>query len=343
MKKISFIIPVYNDKIDDIKNAIDSIVKQNIKQFEIIIINDGSKDKAIDEYCHKISQEQNYIKYIYQENSGSAVARNSGLDAATGEFISFVDADDFLSDDYSGNLKKCLDDENDVSVFDYSLLTSVECIRKSIKNKLNKEKIYKNILFDPNEYNDFMFGSIWGKLFKKSFLEENNIRFIPRLRKAQDRMFMLTVFCYAKQVKYYPFNSYIYRANIQSITHKMNYNMIEYYKYLYDDVLSFCTEKNINKDCYKYFTYYVINELLLLSIFHIDNKKKNGEVKKEYKKVYKEFNLKNALNELRYSDFASTKDKIKLFLFKTNMIFLLRIYFKLIQHKHNKKTLNKGE
>ncbi|WP_161945606.1 glycosyltransferase, partial [Streptococcus suis] len=95
-KKFSFIIPIYNTGIEIIEKCICSILGQRINNFEIILVNDGSSDKVIDDFCKELESTESGLIYIYQENQGSAVARNKGLDMATGDYIFFVDADDTL-------------------------------------------------------------------------------------------------------------------------------------------------------------------------------------------------------------------------------------------------------
>ena len=95
MEKISFIIPFYDVEKDELLNCVNSIVDEKFSNYEIIIVNDGYNNDEIIETCQKICSNKN-IKYLYQENSGSAVARNYGIDSSEGEFIMFLDADDML-------------------------------------------------------------------------------------------------------------------------------------------------------------------------------------------------------------------------------------------------------
>src|SRR3989338_8307313 len=95
--KISVIIPVYNAR-KFLKTSVDSVLGQNYKNIEIILIDDGSTDKS-GEICDDYAKKDRRIKVIHQKNSGPAAARNTGIENAKGEFLFFADADDFLEKD----------------------------------------------------------------------------------------------------------------------------------------------------------------------------------------------------------------------------------------------------
>ena len=96
MKKISIIVPVYNTKEKYLKKCLDSLISQTIQpQIEIIIVDDGSK-KDIAELCDAYAQKYEYIKVIHQNNQGLAMSRNNGMKQAKGEWIMFVDSDDWV-------------------------------------------------------------------------------------------------------------------------------------------------------------------------------------------------------------------------------------------------------
>lgn len=342
MDSISFIIPIYNVNVGNLKKCIDSITKQNFNNYEILLINDGSSDLEIEKKCKEFQKENSRIKYFYEDNSGSAVARNKGLDEAEKEYIVFVDADDMLTDNYRELLNTIHDKNFEFIILDYCYWNQNEEKIFSFSEEndfINKKNdILANIMFYPEKMNNFMFGSIWAKVFSKKFLNKNDIRFIPELRKAQDRRFMLEVIYKSKRILYYPIFAYKYRANEKSITHKINYKMIDYYYFLYKEMEKFCVIYNIEGYCSKFLQYNIVNELVLLTVFHINNKKHYREIKKEYKQIYQQFKLKESLTNIKIKDIPSTKGKIKLFLYKMNWIYLLNKLFRIQQRKKNKNN-----
>ncbi|MCR5506573.1 MAG: glycosyltransferase, partial [bacterium] len=98
MKKISVIIPVYNVELY-LSQCLESIINQTYKNLEIILVNDGSKDSSID-ICKAYVKKDKRIKYIYQKNMGLSASRNTGIKNATGDYIHFIDSDDYIPLDY---------------------------------------------------------------------------------------------------------------------------------------------------------------------------------------------------------------------------------------------------
>lgn len=346
MENISFIVPIYNVDISNLKYCIQSICNQNFKNYEIVLINDGSTNLEIEKICKNYTKSNKNIKYIKQKNQGSAVARNAGIEESTGKYIVFIDADDSLPNDYSKRLKKITNKSFDFLIFDYSYWGKHNEKIYSFNGDRNfineKNDILANIMFYPDKMDNFMFGSIWGKIFNKDFLKKNNIKFLAQLRKAQDRMFMLEVINKSTNIFYYSQLMYRYRINDKSITHKLNYKMIEYYYMLFEAMKSFCKENNIHNECFKFLQYNIVNELVLLTVFHIDNKKKYKEIKKDYKKIYDKFDFKIALKNIQLKDIPSLKGKIKLILYKCNSVYFLNKFFR-IQQKIKKRNLFKGK
>lgn len=176
MKKISIIIPVYNaEKYLD--RCIQSIVNQTYKNLEIILINDGSIDKSGD-ICDKWAEKDNRIKVIHQVNSGVSVVRNTGLDSAIGEYITFVDSDDYIELDYCEILYKALERNNvDIAYGDYSTNKHIRNTSKQIK--------WSSKEYDPVYKTPYFF--VWGALYKKDILK--NIRFDSDLYVGEDSYF----------------------------------------------------------------------------------------------------------------------------------------------------------
>ncbi len=345
MIEISFIIPVYKNTVEEIDKCIASIKKQNIEKYEIIIVNDGSDDENIENYFLKKTHQCDSIIYLSQKNSGSAVARNNGLEKAKGEYVFFVDSDDQLADNFYGYFKKIEKQETDIMIFDYSNwnqeVENVITLNQKMNFNNNKELLFSSVMFNNSIYNGFMFGAIWGKCFKRIFLEKNELKFRDKLRKAQDRMFMLESYFYAKKIEYFPIQEYRYRINDSSICRQMNMNMIDYYYELFIEMSNFCIKNSITMDSFKYLTYGIVSEMLPLTIFHIDNKEKYKEKKKLYRKISIKFKFEKELENLCFKDFNTLTRKIKFFLYKYRLFFILYLYFHFKQKKERKKSFKK--
>lgn len=203
MLKVSIILPVYNSK-QYIKQTIECILNQNMKEFELIVIDDGSTDGS-GNICDEISKVDERVKVFHKDNGGICDARNYGLRVATGEYIAFLDHDDtvkqgFLKDNY--NLAK----KYDADIVKFGCvdigIRSNKIIYRDFKNfdfrVLDKENIKEFFL-----YFRFVEGLtyIWDGLFKKELLERNNILFNPKYKMGgEDREFCSNCFLKAKRV-----------------------------------------------------------------------------------------------------------------------------------------------
>lgn len=329
-KKFSFIIPIYNTGIEIIEKCICSILGQRINNFEIILVNDGSSDKVIDDFCKDLESTESGLIYIYQENQGSAVARNKGLDMATGDYIFFVDADDTLVEE-SFQKYLNLSEEVEITCFDYLITDGQNSTNYSLNSKMDlsnhKNRLYANIMYKPGVLDDFAFGAIWGKCFSRQFLEKNNIRFRPELRKTQDRIFMLEAFLHSSNILYLPIPFYNYHVNPNSITHVKNFKMLDYCERLincFNDLVEQYPE--LKKDS-KYFTYNIFQEMLLLTYLNKYSDFSSKIYVSEITKIYKRFKLDEGLREINYQDFNNSGEKIKLFLYKNRFFRVLKYYY----------------
>ena len=183
--KVSVIIPVYNAE-KYLRQCLDSVVNQTYKNLEIICVNDGSTDNS-SEILKEYASKDDRIILINQNNQGNGCARNVGLSRVSGEYISFIDSDDFiLQNTYASVISLMIKDNLDILMFGHFDYIDGEC-RKSftndIFNKFKNKKISKENLI---QY--FLLG-VWNKIFKSSFLKDNNIFFPKDFNIAEDAIF----------------------------------------------------------------------------------------------------------------------------------------------------------
>lgn len=177
--KVSFIVPMYNTE-KYILECLESIVKQEIEK-EIIIINDGSTDDSL-KVVTKFAKNYDFIRIINKENEGLSVARNVGLDNAIGEYICFIDSDDFLLDKCINSMYK-IAKENDLDIlrtfysrFD-DLTKEFSCLKVEDRKYFNKILNGKEFLKESIKSNIYEVTVVNG-LFKTAFLKNNNILFL---------------------------------------------------------------------------------------------------------------------------------------------------------------------
>lgn len=225
-KMISFIVPAYNvEKYID--KCIRSITSQEYDEWELIIVDDGSTDSTL-EICKVYAQKDERIKVICQQNAGSAVARNSGLDVATGKWIAFVDADDWIEVNYLKMLYPYIQSDYDFIMYSYFEVKKNQRIDMCQTQKeilLDKEKFHclvKDVIDTERRVREVANSrsQFWTKLFRREFLVENHISIEPTLRMCQDVMFNLQVYYSARKALFIPVALYNYRILNDSTCHR---------------------------------------------------------------------------------------------------------------------------
>ena len=219
---LSIIVPVYNVE-KYIRVSIESIFRQNLdeKCFEVIIVNDGTKDRSMEVILDIISQHSN-ISVVNQENLGLSVARNNGIAKAKGEYILMPDSDDFLIDDsLSVLLDKAIASKVDIVVADFLEMTDEEIDHTTTipqKDLQIKEKTGEELfLEDLNPHQCY----VWRTLFRREFLLKNNLQFVPGIR-YQDVPFTHECYLKAKRCLKTPWLLNIYRRGHESATYSFN-------------------------------------------------------------------------------------------------------------------------
>lgn len=215
---VSVIVPVYNVEAY-IENCIQSIVYQTYSNFEIIIVNDGTKDQSIQRIQHFLDKYDN-IHLINQENQGLSAARNTGLDHAKGEYIAFVDSDDKVRPRYLENM------------VNLALETNAEIVRGSFKDFNNKPVDGWISDFETKPVTGQTGLSlflkqrvsfvVWSSLYKKSLIDQHNLRFMPGIL-LEDGDFTTRAYLYAKTIVAKNFYDYQYQIRPGSILTSANY------------------------------------------------------------------------------------------------------------------------
>lgn len=245
---LSFIIPVYNAE-KYLKECVESILNQAFQDFEVIFIDDASTDKSLD-ILNSYSYDKR-IKIITKANEGVSLARNCGLELARGEYLMFVDADDWIDKNTSEVMVDVIKKKQaDVVFWPYI---------REFENRSLEKKIYdeEEIIFNTEEVRDKLYRrfiglvgnelkkpenadalcTVWGKLYKRSIIEENHIRFqdIREIGTYEDGLFNLYYFRHVHKAVYLNKYYYHYRKyNDKSITTRYNSELCVEWNRLFD-------------------------------------------------------------------------------------------------------------
>lgn len=282
MTKISVIIPVYNTE-KYLKKCLDSVCNQTLSDIEIICINDSSCDNSLD-ILNEYSKNDTRIKIInFSENKGVGCARNTGIKEAVGEFVGFVDSDDFIDLDF------------------YEKLYNVAILNKLpyVKSKLKKINTDGTAINSPNNYY-FTQG-----IYKREFLEQNNVYFLENCICGEDQPFILksNFLCHDTKIAdtYY---HYLRHDTAQAFNKEKTKAQFDSDVIAWEACVVFICNSGFDKDP-KYFFY--LNKVLL----NIKKYKKrlNKDVTPEYNRL-----ILNVYNKVKL-DFVYVPDDVKIFYF----------------------------
>lgn len=199
---ISIIVPVYNAS-QYLCECIESILSQSFRDFELILINDGSTDNSLS-ICKSYERQDGRITLISGENGGVSKARNRGLDVAKGEWITFADADDYFLDDAL------------LTLYERAMQTGTDLVLANalkLKNgKFSELHRLKNEVL-PNAIMSIKHFALWGYLFNADIIRKNRLRFIDGLAYSEDRIFIYQMARYCKTIAFCNKPIYVYRIN----------------------------------------------------------------------------------------------------------------------------------
>ena len=343
---LSIVVPVYNTE-KYLRRCIDSITNQTLKNIEIIIVDDGSKEECA-ALCDEISKTDSRIKVVHKKNGGLGFARNSGIEVATGEYIGFVDSDDYID----MAMYKTLYDA--AKKYNADLCLSGICfvggnmfsqsggdIKKSYfdEETVFKKEDMKKLLLGvvgalPNEPDDSRYGvSVCKNIFKTSVIREKGIEFLSeREILSEDTLFMVDYIKSAESAVGVPGAYYCYCRNEDSLSKAYKKDRFEK-SIVFLDELEKRIADTVKKDEYKIYldrlTQGFGRILCSQEIMHARDKKiKFSYLRKRLKEICTEDKIKNVLKTypwyrlpVKQAAFAFTM-KYKLFLLQKLMVIL---------------------
>ncbi len=300
MDTISVIIPVYNVE-PYIRQCLDSVVHQTYKNLEIIIVDDGSPDNC-GAICDEYAANDERIQVIHKENGGLASARNTGIEYASGEWIAFVDSDDWCKTDYYEQLMShmCKDP---VDIFWAGGCYRERPDRQIVKRTIDAPFVYREM--DLNDRSVFIekilcFGPPWEKIFRRSFLNEYQLRFDSSDKANEDVWFNFITHYNAGSIAGYPYIGYHWRFIPTSITKGYNPQKAEICYRLIQKCHDYLNGRETNERIYnalKCRCLIQISSTLQCSLFHPNCRMTNTEKKKRISEIKQWQYYEEAIND----------------------------------------------
>ncbi|MPQ44208.1 glycosyltransferase family 2 protein [Clostridium tarantellae] len=309
MIDISVIVPVYNIE-DYIDKCIKSIQNQDLHNIEIIIINDGSKDKSI-KVIKELAKEDNRIIIIDKKNEGVSVARNCGLKLAKGKYVLFVDGDDWLKENCLKTLYT-IAERNNLDILNFDFIETYYNGRSTEINgtyfdNINKSEYIKKCLLNQ------VSAAVWGKLIRKNILEKNNLKFNENLSYGEDMLMSIKLAIFSNRISKINKKYYYYYQRTDSTIHSLNKKVYDVSKAV-EEIKKMLYKNNLMneyKEEYEFFNY------IHNYFYRVITTYPSNEIHFDLNKLWKEQNItikNNKFYNRFYNELANTtKLKIKLY------------------------------
>lgn len=313
MTKLSVVVAIYNVE-KYVKKCVESLINQSSNNYEIILVDDGSTDssgKIIDSYLNYEN-----IRIIHQKNKGVSVARNTGIENCNGEWLTFVDGDDYVEKDFINKILKSIDEfDTDMLVFNYNAFfdenNKIKCRTVPFDQDQyisdDKDLFQKRMISQYYKGGDkntvVSSGTTWCKVIRNNIINNNKIRFKPGLLKAQDTVFWLNATEHVNRIYYLNENLYNYRLSAGSISSGKKYikNSKEEFNNLINEYEKFIDNYKKDDSFIDAFNLRCI-QVLMWNIDHNFFNKKNNEDFNKKIKLFRDFiqvkEYKNAINSV---------------------------------------------
>lgn len=300
--QVSIIVPVYNvDKY--LQQCVESLVNQSYQNLEIVLIDDGSKDTS-GQVCDYFAEKYKEINVFHKANSGLGLTRNYGLERINGEYVTFVDSDDYLQQDAIQRLVDGLDDgKNDTVIGGFTKVTdegkelyTETYPEEVVDNGQVYSHLFNRMLGSSPDEHDSIKPSVWNALYSVKLIKTHNLRFVSeRELISEDIVWDSDYYRYSKSVKVITSSSYYYRYNPASLsqTYKPDRyeRSIKFYKYMIDKT----SKTEIAKDAWLRQTKNLF--VAVRTCFSQGTDRPFSEVRQSISEICEDVTLQNAIAE----------------------------------------------
>lgn len=345
MIKISIIVPIYNGE-KYLSRCIKSLLNQTLKEIEIILVNDGSIDGSL-EICEKYAKKDSRIVVIDKSNGGVSSARNYGVAKAKGDYIGFVDVDDWIeSEMYNNMYKKILDTNTDVCMSNYIIegKKRYSPIRFDFSDsKFDKSeirmKIIPNMLApeDLDSGGTFIHGSVCRLLIRKKIVDYHNLTFNEKLKMMEDLVYVIELMLSINNVSFDHNEYYHYMINFDSATRNFEKNALVKREQVSREIHRILNNKNVLEEYLERLEirHAYISIDLVSRIFHSESQVSFKNKMKELKVICNDKRLKEILIKTEIKEYT-TRKKIIIKAILNENFYILYVYYTLfnIYKKH---------
>ncbi len=335
-------IPVYNVEEEYLKACLDSVVKEKAHQLEIIIVDDGSENNSAD-ICKAYAEKDERIIFIGLEvNRGVSFARNTIIEQASGKWMCFLDADDLLCDGFYETVMKNENLNADVIYYNYKTVKGNETpvIKNAyvrpvpIRAHAVKNLCVCHLCAVPSSTGNMtLVAGVATKIFRLDYIKKNHLSFLEDLRKAEDRLFVVTALSSGGKVYFSEQYLYLYRIHQGSASRRFNKDILKTTdKYLeYSEEIINRTFKGNQSLRNLYLENRVTTALLdnfELNIFHKNNSASHAQRKREFLALIEKEPYKTAVESVKLENYMIREKRILLWNARKRNFFLLNLLYK---------------
>ena len=326
---ISVIIPFHNNE-QYLERCIDSVITQEYKYFEIILVDDGSTDNSL-QLAQKYETQDERVKVIHQSNQGVSEARNTGIKNAHGKYIMFLDADDYFLPALSSVLANQI--TNDLIVLSFEAGNNQKISDNRIYSIAEIEKAQVLMLENPTKYM-----TVWSKIFNREIITQNQLSFDSKLRVAEDGDFMIQYLLNCHTIQFRDVISYHYSNETTSVmTTFDNHKSQDYLKALQVSAKRLITASAALQKAFAVYVMMHLNIIMVHETFASANEMTYNEKVNELKDILKEPLFKTALNEIKINECTEPR-MVPILLLKLKLYYLVSFLF-VLRAKQNEKRV----
>lgn len=329
MGYVSIIVPVFNAE-KYLEKCISSILCQTFKEFELILVDDGSSDGSA-LICDKYSNNDSRVKVIHKKNGGVSSARNAGIISSKGEYLVFVDADDILAQEFlEEGMRIIADDSIDIFISGIRM----NYYQENVVIKGEDLGVVRDTRYNVNELLeqidvDFPLMCIcgpWAKIYKKKIIDNNNILFDESIAFGEDTRFNLNVYKHCNRVFFSEKKLYYYRRiNGESLFSKFKTDTYELHRDEYTLLFNLMKEKKCNQLSFKRFNNLYFSMMIgCISEYYRNYRKTN--IFDRYN-IIKKVSNDSFVKQIPLKDVVRAKDKMIMLLLRSKLLLFVMITF----------------
>lgn len=310
--KLSVIIPVYNVE-EYLEQCIESVLKQAYSPFEVILADDGSTDKS-SSICDQYEKADKRVRVIHQPNQGHTIARQNGFRVSEGDYIIFIDSDDWIQGEmFTLMMDKAVKENADI----------VQCGFIAVKNGINtdavspyspgmydkkrlKEIIYPTMIYNKAEQCFGVAPNMWNKIFKRELVEKYIYRIDPRIRSGEDGLLTFSCFMDAERIYNLQECFYCYRSREMSMCRITDDKRLEENHILFQYYLEWLMPEEILQESIKH---YVVNQTLQ-AVDALMEMRSLRQIKKEHPYLRKDSLERTSIHDVALTEVSGKKNKM---------------------------------